>query len=350
MSSKAAHYQHWPRQGTSQSLQGTSRRPSQDRVERNSRLDITCAGLFVAHSNRSHCKAQLPKLVRSLTRLAARMPIHQAFHMEMQHAFTMNATQIVALFDEIAAGLEYYEVIDNTPTRQSFPKVVERIKFLQKRSTIFPDGSALTASYQGMDFGLETLYDLVGWIFSVTGNTPADATAANYYYPLIVLYCQWCRTLCGKVEKEPQMVQITWFPQGSAIRVCIGGNLDRPKKLRKDIARMNRFGMLLAHGLAQEDEVEKRYTDDGGQLIGHCAETFPMLFIKSLKDKVTLPDVRGVAVKPFEALGEGVANKFAVPDTVPLRQQLLEDPCKNCKVVLPRLGSINLDHFNILNL
>jgi hypothetical protein len=75
------------------------------------------------------------------------MPIHQAFHMEMQHAFTMNATQvwfslysgafdpmslqIVALFDEIAAGLEYYEVIDNTPTRQSFPKVVERIKFLQ---------------------------------------------------------------------------------------------------------------------------------------------------------------------------------------------------------------------------
>ncbi|KAG2748834.1 hypothetical protein P692DRAFT_20819074 [Suillus brevipes Sb2] len=294
------------------------------------------------------------------------MPIHKAFHMEMQHAFTMNATQvwfslysgafdpmslqIVALFDEIAAGLEYYEVIDNTPTRESFSKVVERIKFLQKRSTIFPDGSALTASYQGTDFGLETLYDLVGWIFSVTGNTPGDATAANYYYPLIVLYCQWCRTLCGKVEKEPQMVQITWFPQGSTIRVCIGGNLDRPKKLRKDIARTNRFGMLLAHGLAQEDEMEKRYTDDGGQLIGHCAETFPMLFIKSLKDKVTLPDVRGVAVKPFEALGEGVANKFAVPDTVPLRQQLLEDPCKNCKVVLPRLGSINLDHFNILNL
>lgn len=65
---------------------------------------------------------------------------------------------------------------------------------------------------------------------------------------------------------------------------------------------------------------------------------------------MTLPDVRGVAVKPFEALGEGVANKFAVPDTVELRKQLLEDPCKNCKVVLPRLGSINLDHFNILNL
>jgi hypothetical protein len=44
---------------------------------------------------------------------------------------TPMSLQIVALFDEIAAGLEYYEVIDNTPTRESFSKVVERIKFLQ---------------------------------------------------------------------------------------------------------------------------------------------------------------------------------------------------------------------------
>lgn len=65
---------------------------------------------------------------------------------------------------------------------------------------------------------------------------------------------------------------------------------------------------------------------------------------------MTLPDARGVAVKPFEALDDGLANKFAVPDTEALRKQLLEDPCKNCQVVLPRLGSINLDHFSILNL
>lgn len=75
------------------------------------------------------------------------MPIHKAFHMEMQTAFTMNATQvwfspysrafdpislqIVALFDDITARFDHYEVINNAPTRQSFSKVVERIKTLQ---------------------------------------------------------------------------------------------------------------------------------------------------------------------------------------------------------------------------
>ncbi|KAG1780736.1 hypothetical protein EV702DRAFT_1080435 [Suillus placidus] len=270
------------------------------------------------------------------------MPIHQAFHRDMR---------IVALFDDINTRRDYYEVINNTPTRESFPKVIERIKTLQQRSSIFPDGAALTVSYQGTNFELETLYDLVGWIFSVTGKTPDDANAANYYYPLVILYSQWCRTLCAKKEKEPQMVQITWFPQESAKRVCLGSNLDRPKGPRKEAARIKRFDMLLKDGLAKADEKQKRYTGDGGQLIGHCAETFPMLFVKSLGNKVTLKDVKGVAVKPFEALADGLADKFAVPNTDTLRTTLLEDPCDNCKVVLPRLGTnINLNNFSIYNL
>jgi hypothetical protein len=52
-----------------------------------------------------------------------------------------------------------------------------------------------------------------------------------------------------------------------------------------------------------------------------------------------LADARGVAVKPFEALGDEVANKFDVPNTE-LRITLLEDPCANCKIVLPRLPKI----------
>jgi hypothetical protein len=64
---------------------------------------------------------------------------------------------------------------------------------------------------------------------------------------------------------------------------------------------------------------------------------------------VILADARGVAVKPFEALGDEVANKFDVPNTE-LRITLLEDPCANCKIVLPRLGNINLNNFSVLNL
>ncbi|KAG1818749.1 uncharacterized protein BJ212DRAFT_108258 [Suillus subaureus] len=220
----------------------------------------------------------------------------------------------------------------------------------RQKKSVFPDGDALTVSYQGTNFELETLFDLVGWIFSVTGQTPNNATSANYYYPLVILYCQWCRTLCANEKKEPQMVQITWFPEGSTKRVCLGSNLDKPKRTRKDAARIKRFDRLLKDNLAKEDEREKSYVGDGGQLIGHCAESFPALFIKSLGNKVTLADVRGVAVKPFKALSSEVANKFAVPDTE-ARKELLEDPCNNCKVVLPRLGShINLDNFSILKL
>ncbi|KAG2337069.1 hypothetical protein BDR05DRAFT_1063454 [Suillus weaverae] len=236
------------------------------------------------------------------------MPIHQAFHRDMPVAFNLDRAGIVALFDDINARLDHYEVINNDPTRESFPKVVERIKALQGRNSIFPDGAALTVSYQGTNFELETLFDLVGWIFSVTGTTPDDATPANYYYPLIILYSQWCRTLCAKTEKAPQMVQITWFPQEGIKRVCLGSNLDRPKKVRKDAARVKRFTMLRTDGLAEEDELERHYTGDGGQLIGHCAETFPMLFVKSLGNKVTMTDVKGVAVKPFAALADDVTD------------------------------------------
>ncbi|KAG1780744.1 hypothetical protein EV702DRAFT_1080530 [Suillus placidus] len=300
------------------------------------------------------------------------MPIHQAFHRDMPDAFNLDragvwfslccgafdpiSLQIVALFDDINTRRDHYEVINDEPTRESFPKVVERIKTLHTHarsrdlSSIFPEGAALTVSYQGTNFELETLFDLVGWIFSVTGKTPDDATPANYYYPLVILYSQWCRTLCAKIEKEPQMVQITWFPQESIKRVCLGSNLDRPKKLRKDAARLKRFTMLHTDGLAEEAELVDHYTGDGGQLIGHCAETFPMLFVKSLGNTVTMTDVKGVAVKPFAALADGLPDKFAVPNTHELRTTLLEDPCDNCKVVLPRLGHINLDNFSIHNL
>ncbi|KAG2038183.1 hypothetical protein BDR03DRAFT_1010114 [Suillus americanus] len=209
------------------------------------------------------------------------MAMHQAFLRDMQVAFDLDRTQILTLFKDIRDRLDDYEVIDNDSTRASFPDVVERIETLLGMNRIFPDGAALTVSYQGTNFELETLFDLVGWIFSVTGRILEGATAANYYYPLVILYSKWCRTLCSK-RREPQMVQITWFTQGGTKRVCIGGNLDKPAQARKDAARIIRFERLLQDELAEEGERNESYVGDtSGQFIGHCAETFPALFIKS---------------------------------------------------------------------
>ncbi|KAG2038180.1 hypothetical protein BDR03DRAFT_999527 [Suillus americanus] len=280
------------------------------------------------------------------------MAMHQAFLMDMQAAFALNRAGILTLFKDIRDRLDDYGVINNNLTRASFPSVVQGIEALQN-VIVYPVRAALTVNYQGTNFELKTLFDLVGWIFSVTGQIPEDATAANYYYPLVILYCQWCRTLCANEEKEPQMVQITWFIQGleGTKRVCIGSALDRPGPGRKNAARINRFEKLLQYELAEEGERHESYVGDGGQLIGHCAETFPVLFIHSLGNQVALADVRGVAVKPFSALNDRLPNKFHIPNTVVLRDELLADPCRNCKVVLPRLGNdLNLDNFSVLNL
>ncbi|KAG2365626.1 hypothetical protein BDR07DRAFT_1549141 [Suillus spraguei] len=271
------------------------------------------------------------------------MSIHEAFHETMEKDIEFDAAKIMELFDKIKDNLNYHEVINNILTRNSFPNVVERIKYLRDKSTAFLD-KQLTVSYQGMDCKFETLFDLVGWIFSVTGLIPDDATAADYYHPLVILYGQWCQTLLGKKDKQPQVVQITWFTQESIKRVCLGSSLDKPKKARKDSAREN---ILVPTGLAKEDERNKSYMPgDEGQLIGHCAETFPALLIKLLGNKVALADVGGVAVKPFEALK--VEDKLAIPDMA-VRKKLLENPCANCKVILLRLGNINLDNFSTNN-
>ncbi|KAG1818752.1 uncharacterized protein BJ212DRAFT_1479731 [Suillus subaureus] len=264
------------------------------------------------------------------------MPIHQAFLRDMQVAFNLSRTQIVTLFKDIRDKPNDYGVIDNAPPHASFPSVVERIETLLGMNSIFPNGAALTVSYQGTNFEFETPFDLVGWILSVTGHIPEDVTTANYYYPLVILYCQWCRTLCAREKKEAKMVQITWYTQGGTKRVCLGSSLDRPKGERKEIARTRRFNMLSRDRLALGYERHLPYSGDGGQPIGHCAETFPILFIKSLGEEVTLPDARGIAVKPLEALNAGMPNKFDVPDTETLRKDLLEDPCDNCEVVLLR--------------
>ncbi|KAG1720008.1 hypothetical protein EDB19DRAFT_1779732 [Suillus lakei] len=282
------------------------------------------------------------------------MSIHQAFHKEMKDAFVLNRAGIETLFNDIVTRPDYLNIINHVATRQSLSEVVKKIEALGKRNNIFPPDPPLTLSvnYQGAKFDLETVFDLVGFIFSVTGGIAADATPANYYYPLVILYCKWCRTLAGdNAGKEPGMVQITWFTQGETKRVCLGGNLDKPKNVRKEAARIRRFDMLVSNGLALGSEKNTSYVDVGGQLIGHCAETFPVLFIQWLRDQLTLKEIRGVAVKPFKVLDDAVTDKFAVPDTDQKREELLADPCDNCQKVIPRVGAgIDLNRFSVYNL
>ena len=58
----------------------------------------------------------------------------------------------------------------------------------------------MTINYQGNLLRHETLFNLVGWIFSVAGTSPEGAGRSNYYYPLAALYHRVCCLACGEYD------------------------------------------------------------------------------------------------------------------------------------------------------
>ena len=152
-------------------------------------------------------------------------------------------------------------------------------------------------NYQGTEIEHATIFDLVGWIFSISGTSPAGATRSNYYYPLIALYCMFVRRLCpnprlpGDAMGEPQMVQATWFKQGTVIRVAIGATLDKPGSGPKEGARIQRATRMVDIGwLRPQDRDTLTYVPAPTalpnqpslpQLFGHCAESLPLIYIQS---------------------------------------------------------------------
>ena len=146
--------------------------------------------------------------------------------------------------------------------------------------------SPIVVSYQGTNYQHDSVFDLIGWIFSVSGPSPPRAGRSNYYYPLIALYCVFCRKAAPKIENEPKMVQITWFAQNRTPRLCIGANLDKPGFAIKDAARKRRGQYMVdARWLtSQERDTWTNVPLPSGslpQLAGHCAESLPFLYIQS---------------------------------------------------------------------
>lgn len=128
-----------------------------------------------------------------------------------------------------------------------------------------------------------TVLDLVGWIISVSGPAPSDAERETYYYPLCGLYAYFCRTLLGIKKREPQMIQLTYFQQGTTKRAVLGANLDKPPNDVKDRIQRARNAQMVTAGLIVPNQASG--VDQAGgaapQKYGHCAETFCFLFVKS---------------------------------------------------------------------
>lgn len=155
---------------------------------------------------------------------------------------------------------------------------------------------SLQVHYQDNAFELRTLYDIVGWILSVVGSVPNIATRENYYYPLVMIGYIFSAKLIptGPVIKKgkkaisspgpPGVWTTIWFKQNHVWRVVVGATLDSPggdsKKIVKDYRKnLLRESHILTWGQALTPVQLARGVT--GQDFGHCAETYPLLFICS---------------------------------------------------------------------
>jgi len=226
---------------------------------------------------------------------------------------------------------------------------------------------SLIVGYQGNEFKLRTLYDIVGWIFSVVGNVPVGATRENYYYALMMIAHVFCTKLIpattspqrkGQPPKEipskaPEVWSVMWFKQmvnhRLVTRVVLGANLDMPPQILKDDAKDFRKDLLKREGiLIWRDGTPIPAQMLGprgitGQDFGHCAESYPLLFICSLaKDRSEAFEIRGSA-EGFSAKTPTLYNASASTIT-PYRDAdgnvdlSVILPCLNCAYLIGGLG------------
>ena len=159
----------------------------------------------------------------------------------------------------------------------------------------------LRVGYQGNEFELRNLYDIIGWIFSVVGDVPDGATRENYYYALIMIAHAFSTKLVPdttvklnngtsrKVScKAPELWMVMWFKQmvnnRPVTRVVLGATLDKPPQNVKDDTKDFRKNLLKEAGiLVWKDGTPipmQIWVAKGiqGQEFGHCGETYPLLF------------------------------------------------------------------------
>jgi hypothetical protein len=116
-----------------------------------------------------------------------------------------------------------------------------------------------------------TMADLLGWVISIAGRAPKEATETNFYLPLLSLYASWITKLSPSKRQAPRTVQITYLCSvmhhlNLALGASIGGG-----GLREQV-QPKRYTLL------EEVEGVRLAGVDYSipQKFGHCAEVYPL--------------------------------------------------------------------------
>ncbi|KAG0700216.1 hypothetical protein DFH29DRAFT_933263 [Suillus ampliporus] len=258
-------------------------------------------------------------------------------------AFDWNKGDILGFFNDVVnkPGPGGYNV--EASAQASMKKVVDEIHKLadntDKKKKIFV-GSALNATYQHKEFRLETIFDLGRldllryWNF--TGRRNRKELLLPPRMPLL-LFWRRLTEVTLPFDHDPGMIQMTWFEEGKGkdmvTRICTSATLDgQGLRDEKNAARARREQVLIDSGLLDKSMKGKTLvTTPNPQYFGHCAETTPFLFIKSILNNVDAATAQGFAFKPKLILPDKVGEKYEYfkPETA-----VFADPCPNCAYLL----------------
>jgi hypothetical protein len=150
-------------------------------------------------------------------------------------------------------------------------------------------------TYRGTQLPYFGLYDVLGWYLSVVGRSPADATTENYFKPVLYLYTVWCYKAAGSASPLPSTTQITWLnahpapkpiiltpqlPHTDAeldpdLSIALGASIGATGPIKQTVLR-GRYA-LLDENIPGLPPPHASLVRRGGQNLGHCAETYPIL-------------------------------------------------------------------------
>ncbi|KAL8789007.1 MAG: hypothetical protein Q9195_007027 [Heterodermia aff. obscurata] len=214
----------------------------------------------------------------------------------------------------------------------------------KKATTFDPKKDGIGFSFEGVHLPDNTVFDMLGWLLSVT-NIPADsAQPRTWYLQLLALYAKWCIVLAGNQSGIPPMVHISWFPGAKSQKVVLlGSTIGRIPELNwaepapktasfKAMTIINERQRYMADAgfvPQQGQEVDIRRAVNG-KGFGICAETFFYLVARGLNEQ----NVRGLALRPDL---DAFRKLTAYNETTAM--QALADPCAySCQKLIPQLG------------
>ena len=155
----------------------------------------------------------------------------------------------------------------------------------ENATTFDPQKDGIGFSFEGVHLPDNTVFDMLGWLLSVTNIPAAGAEPRTWYLQLLTLYARWCIVLAGNKDGIPPMVHISWFPGAKSPKVVLLGStigkipdITRgPKtasfKAMTIINERQRY-MTEAGFVSQKgQEVDIKNAVDG-KGFGICAETF----------------------------------------------------------------------------